>query len=76
MLANVLNSPTAVQTSILIVRAFIRLRQAVISHADLSNKIEALETKYDEQFRVVFQAIRQLMNPPEPTKRKIGFIDE
>ena len=55
-------------------RAFVRLRQMLASHADLSRKLEALEKKYDVQFKVVFDAIRQLMTPPEAKpKRSIGF---
>ena len=74
MLANVLNSQVAVQVSIQIVRAFIRLREAVASHKDLARRLDQLEGKYDSQFKVVFDAIRQLMSPPEPRKRKIGFL--
>ena len=74
MLANVLNSRVAVQASIQIVRAFIKLREAVVSHKDLARRLDQLENKYDAQFKVVFDAIRQLMTPPEPRKQKIGFI--
>ncbi len=74
MLANVLNSQVAVQVSIQIVRAFIRLSEALVSHKDLARRLDQLEKKYDAQFRVVFDAIRQLMSPPDPKKRKIGFI--
>lgn len=74
MLASVLTSPVAVQVSIQIVRAFIRLREAVASHKNLSRRLDQLEKKYDAQFKVVFDAIRQLMTPPEPKKRKIGFL--
>ena len=74
MLANVLNSRIAVQVSIQIVRAFIKLREAVASHKDLALRLDQLEQKYDAQFKVVFDAIRQLMTPPEPEKRKIGFL--
>lgn len=74
MLASVLNSPVAVQTSIQIVRIFIRLRQAVAWHRDLARKLDALEKKYDAQFKVVFGAIRKLMEPPlGVAKRRIGF---
>ncbi len=55
-------------------RAFVRLRQLLASNAQLARKLDALEKKYDAQFRVVFQAIRELMTPPEPNKRKIGFL--
>jgi hypothetical protein len=60
MAASVLNTPRAVETSILVVRTFVRLRQMLTSHTELARKLAALERKYDEQFRVVFEAIRQL----------------
>ncbi len=57
-----------------IMRAFVRLRQMLASHADLARKLDALENKYDSQFKIVFEAIRQLMAPPEAKPgRKIGF---
>ncbi len=74
MLANVLNSPTAVSVSIQIVRAFIKLRQTIASHKNLARRIDQLEEKYESQFKYVFQAKPQLMTPPESTKRKIGFL--
>jgi phage regulator Rha-like protein len=73
MLANVLNSERAAQTSVQVVRAFVRLRQMLASNAELSRKLAALENKYDAQFKVVFDAIRQLMSPPARPKREIGF---
>ncbi|MDI6767921.1 MAG: ORF6N domain-containing protein [Bacteroidota bacterium] len=73
MLANVLNSQRAVKVSLQIVRTFIRLRQLLSSNIELSRKLEELEKKYDEQFRAVFEAIRQLLIPPEKPKRPIGF---
>ena len=76
MAANVLNSPVAVRASIVVVRAFVRLRQMLASHEDLARKLEALEKKFekhDVQFRVVFDAIRQLMEPPPVKRRSIGF---
>lgn len=77
MLSSVLRSKRAVQVNIEIMRAFVRLRQLLASHADLARKLDALEKKYDAQFRVVFDAIRQLMEPPPETKRKpIGFATE
>lgn len=77
MLATVLNSPIAVKASIQVVRAFIRLRQMLASNAELARKLNALEKKYDEQFKVVFDAIRELMTPPTHTiKSKIGFRRE
>ncbi len=76
MAATILNSPTAVQASINVVRTFIRLRQMLASNAELSRKLASLERKYDSQFKIVFDAIRQLMAPPEAKKRKIGFRRE
>ena len=77
MLATVLNSPIAVKASIQVVRAFVRLRQMLTSNAELAHKLNALEKKYDEQFKVVFDAIRELMTPPPHTKKgKIGFKRE
>jgi hypothetical protein len=76
MAANVLNSPVAVRASIAVVRAFVRLRQLLVSHEGLARKLDALEKKFekhDAQFRVVFDAIRQLMAPPPTTRRRIGF---
>jgi hypothetical protein len=73
MLANVLNSERAAQTSVQVVRAFVRLRQMLASNAELSCKLEALEKKYDSQFKVVFDAIRKLMSPSETKRREIGF---
>jgi hypothetical protein len=74
MLSSVLNSKRAVQVNIEIMRAFVRLRELMSTHKDLARKLETLEKKYDAQFKVVFDAIRQLMKPPEPKKRKIGFL--
>jgi phage regulator Rha-like protein len=73
MLANVLNSERAAQTSVQVVRAFVRLRQMLASNAELARKLDAMEKKYDAQFKVVFDAVRQLMSPPEPKRREIGF---
>jgi len=72
-LSAVLNSERAIEVNILIMRAFVKLRQLLTTHADLARKLDALEKKYDVQFRVVFDAIRELMKPPEPKKRHIGF---
>lgn len=74
MLSSVLRSKRAAQVNIEIMRTFVRLRVMIASHKDLERKFEALEKKYDSQFRVVFDAIRQLMTPQEPRKRKIGFL--
>ena len=73
MAASVLNSPRAIEVSVAVVRVFVRLRLMLVSHADLARKLAAMEKKYDSQFKVVFDAIRQLMIPPESKRRKIGF---
>ena len=73
MLSSVLNSRRAIEVNILIMRAFVRLRGMMSSHKELLRKLEEMEMKYDDQFRVVFEAIRQLMTPPEPPRKKIGF---
>jgi hypothetical protein len=73
MLSSVLRSERAVRVNIEIMRTFVRLRQWLVTHADLARKLEALEQKYDAQFKVVFDAIRRLMAPPRKTKREIGF---
>jgi hypothetical protein len=73
MAASVLRSPRAVEMSLFVVRAFVRLRRSLAQHADLARKLEALEKKYDAQFKVVFEAIRALMAEPEPRRRAIGF---
>lgn len=74
MAANVLNSERAVEASVQVVRAFVKLRQMLASNAELAKKVEALEKKYDAQFKVVFDAIKQLMMPPDKPKGGIGFI--
>ena len=74
MLSSVLNSPRAVQVNIEIMRAFVRLRGILTENADLSRRLDALEQQYDEQFKVVFDALRQLMNPPRKASRSIGFV--
>ena len=76
MLSSVLNSERAVQVNIAIMRTFVKLRQMLASNADLARKLASLERKYDSQFKMVFDAIRQLMTPPEKPKRKIGFRRE
>lgn len=74
MLSSVLHSPRAIQTNIAIMRAFTHLRGMLATHADLARKLEALENKYDQQFKVVFDAIRELMVPVAPRKKTpIGF---
>ena len=73
MLSSVLRSQRAIHVNIEIMRAFIRLRQILSSHTELARKLDVLEKKYDAQFKEVFEAIRQLMAPPEPKRRAIGF---
>jgi hypothetical protein len=75
MLSSVLRSERAVQVNIAIMRAFVRLREMLATHKDLTRKLAALEKKYDKQFQVVFEAIRQLMEPPQRSerRRRIGF---
>jgi len=74
MAASVLNTPLAVAVSVQVVRAFVKLREMISTHKDLAKKLEDLEQKYDSQFKMVFDAIRQLMTPPEPKKKRaIGF---
>jgi ORF6N domain len=76
MLSTVLRSKRAVQVNIEIMRAFVRLRRLLASNEELARKLAALERKYDAQFKVVFDAIRELMRPPTPKRRKIGFLVE
>ncbi len=73
MLSSVLHSKQAIQVNIAIMDAFVRLRQMLSSHAELARRLDALEKKYDTQFKAVFDAIRALMTPPEPKRRGIGF---
>ncbi len=76
MLSSVLRSDRAVQVNIQIMRAFVQMRRVLAEHKDLADKLDALEKKYDAQFKVVFDAIRQMMMPPAEKKRKIGFIQD
>lgn len=73
MLASVLNSPTAVAASIQVVRAFVQLRGVLASHKELARRLDELESRYDTKFKVVFEAIRELMEPPPPPTKQIGF---
>lgn len=73
MLSSVLNSKRAVQVNIEIMRTFVRLRQMLLSNKDLSRRLDELEKKYDTQFKIVFDAIRQLMAPETKPKHRIGF---
>jgi len=74
MLSSVLHSARAVRVNIEIMRAFVRLRQALASHADLARKLDHLERKYDGRFRAVFEAIRDLMTPSIRPRKRIGFL--
>jgi len=74
MLSSVLKSDRAVQVNIQIMRAFIKMRQMYISHEDLKQKIIAMERKYDKQFQIVFEAIKQLLGENEKPKPKIGYV--
>jgi hypothetical protein len=76
MLSSVLRSPRAAQVNVEIMRTFVRLRRMLQANADLARKLEALEKRYDAQFRVVFDAIRELMAPPAKEKRRIGFGED
>lgn len=73
MLSSVLRSKRAIHVNIEIMRAFVRLRQILASHTDLARKLDALERKYDAQFKAVFDAIRELMTPAVPKRGRIGF---
>ena len=73
MLSSVLNSERAILVNIEIIRAFVKLRQMLASNVELSRRLDELESKYDKQFRVVFDAIRQLMATPARTRKQIGF---
>lgn len=73
MLSGVLESKRAILVNVEIMRAFVRLRQLVSANAELARKLALLEKKYDTQFKIVFDAIRELMAPPPSKKRPIGF---
>jgi len=75
MLSSVLRSDRAVQVNVEIMRAFVRLRDLVAHDRELARRLNDLESRYDRQFKVVFDAIRELMTPPTPApKRRIGFV--
>ena len=76
MLSSVLNSQRAIHVNIQIMRTFTRLREMLMTHKDLKLKIEAMEKKYDYQFKIVFDAIKQLLERPEKPKKRIGFLDD
>jgi hypothetical protein len=73
MLSSVLNSERGIQVNILIMRAFTKLREMLSTHEDLRRKVEAMESKYNRQFKLVFDAIKQLLDIESKPKRKIGF---
>ncbi len=74
MLSSVLRSERAIEVNIAIMRAFVQLREMLASNVELSRKLKQMEKKYDKQFKIVFEAIRQLMTPPEKPRKKIGFV--
>lgn len=76
MAANVLNSPRAIQASVSVVEAFVKLRRMALSVEAVARKVAELERKYDKQFKVVFDAVRRLMTPPDPPRGRIGFTSE
>jgi phage regulator Rha-like protein len=73
MLSSVLNSDRAIEVNIAIMRAFVKLREMMATHKNLKRKIESMEKKYDEQFRIVFEAIKQLLAEEDKPKKKIGY---
>jgi hypothetical protein len=73
MLSSVLRSPRAIAVNVEIMRAFVRLRRLLASHTELAKRLDEMEHRYEGQFRTVFDAIRQLMQPPGPERRRIGF---
>jgi hypothetical protein len=73
MLSSVLNSERAVNVNIAIMRTFVKLREMIAANKDMAKRLDELEKKYNKQFKVVFDAIRQLMTPPAPKRRRIGF---
>lgn len=77
MLSSILKSERAVQVNVEIMRAFVRLRGLIGHNKELARRLDTLESRYDRQFKVVFDAIRELMAPPSPApRRRIGFISD
>ena len=74
MLSSVLRSERAIQVNVEIMRAFVRMRSLAAQNQDLAHRLDALESRYDRQFKAVFDAIRELMAPPPAPKRRIGFV--
>jgi hypothetical protein len=75
MLSSVLNSKRAIDVNIQIMRTFTRLREMLLTHKDLQRKIESMEKKYDQQFKIVFDAIKQLLEPEKKPRKRIGFLN-
>jgi len=73
MAANVLNSQRAIEASVYVVRAFVKMREVLATHKELVRRLDDMEGKYDRQFKVVFDAIRALMEPPKIPRRRIGY---
>ena len=73
MLSSVLNSDRAIEVNIQIMRTFTKIREMMVTHKDLRQKIEDMERKYDNQFQIVFKAIKRLIDPPQKRKEPIGF---
>ncbi|MBU4561343.1 hypothetical protein KKG20_03620, partial [bacterium] len=73
MLSSVLNSDRAIQVNIQIMRTFTKLREMLLTHKELKRKIEAMERKYDQRFRIVFEALRNLLETPTKKIKEIGF---
>ena len=76
MLSSVLNSQRAIQVNIQIMRTFNQIREMLATHTELKQKIEDMERKYDYQFKIVFETIKQLIEPPQKSKKRIGFLQE
>ena len=76
MAASLLNTPREIQVSVYVIRAFVSLRNAVGAQKDLTDRLNKLESRYDRQFKVVFDAIRELLRPPDSPRRRIGFVQE
>ncbi len=76
MLSSVLNSKRAIQVNIQIMRTFTKIRGMLATHKELKQKIEEMEKKYDYQFKIVFDTIKQLIEPPQKSKKRIGFLQE
>ena len=76
MLSSVLNSDRAIEVNIQIMRAFVKFREMIASHKELTKRLDEMENKYDSQFKIVFDAIRALVAEPEPKEKKIGYIKE